>query len=325
MEHYKQIRAILDIIEQGQRFLVTSHARPDGDAMGSVLACAAVLEQLGKDAEIVCSDRVPLIYSSLPGASKVRCASRVEAAYDAVIVLECDGLERTGISGLEGQRIVNIDHHASGREFGEVNWIDREACAVGEMVYELALAAGVRITTEIATCIYTSVLTDTGSFCYGSTDENTFALARELVLHGADPRAIAQEIYFANPTSKMLLLGSALSNLKREGRIAWMWVTHSDMVRANAAEEDCEGIVNYGVSIAGVEVAAFLRELPDHRVRLSLRSKGQVDVAEAAQHFGGGGHKRASGCTLPGPLHEAADCILAFLRQEIGRNLHDVV
>ncbi len=107
---------------------------------------------------------------------------------------------------------------------------------------------------------------------------------------GQIPGRLHEDIYFANPTSKMLLLGSALSNLKREGRIAWMWVTHSDMVRANAAEEDCEGIVNYGISIAGVEVAAFLRELPDHRVRLSLRSKGQVDVAEAAQHFGGGGH-----------------------------------
>jgi phosphoesterase RecJ-like protein len=324
MEHYQQIRVILEILEQGRRFLVTSHARPDGDAVGSMLACGAMLQQLGKQADIVSNDRVPLIYTCLPGASQVRCISQMEGDYDAVIVLECDGLERTGIAGLEGQRIINIDHHATGHDFGDVNWIDRKACAVAEMVYELALAAGARITPDIATCIYAAVLTDTGSFCYGNTDEHTFELARELVLHGANPKAIAQDIYFCNPTSKILLLGSALSNLKREGRIAWMWVTHNDMVRANAAEEDCEGIVNYGISIAGVEVAAFLRELPDHRVRVSLRSKGQIDVAQAAEHFGGGGHKNASGCTLPGPLHAAADRILALLRNETVRNVHDV-
>lgn len=316
MAHHSQIRAVLETIEQGHRFLVVSHARPDGDAMGSVLACGAMLRQIGKQADLVSSDRVPLLYSSLPGASEMRCVSRVEGDYDAVLVLDCDGLERTGLQGLEGRRIVNIDHHTSGRAFGDVNWIDRKACAVAEMVYDLALAAGARITPEIATCIYTAVLTDTGSFCYGTTDEHTFQLARDLVQHGANPKNIAEQIYFCNPTSKLLLLGAALTNLKREGRIAWLWVTHNDMVRACAAEEDCEGIVNYAISIAGVEIAAFLRELPDHKVRISLRSKGDVDVAEAAQYFGGGGHKNASGCTLAGPLHAAADSILVFLRAE---------
>ncbi len=324
MEHYLPIRAILETIERGQRFLVTSHARPDGDAIGSMLACGAMLMQLGKHVDMVSSDRVPIIYRDLPCASLVRCTSRVEGNYDAVIILECDGLERTGIEGLEGRKIINIDHHASGQPFGDINWIDCEACAVAELVYELGMAAGARITADIATCIYTAVLTDTGSFCYGGTDAHTFELARELVLHGANPKVIAEDIYFNNPTSKMLLLGAALSNLKREGRFAWMWVTHKDMVRACAAEEDCEGIVNYAVSIAGVEVAAFFRELPDQRIRMSLRSKGQVDVAIAAEHFGGGGHRNASGCTLPGPLHTAADAMLSFLRSEIGRAAHDV-
>ncbi|HVJ06830.1 MAG TPA: bifunctional oligoribonuclease/PAP phosphatase NrnA [Acidisarcina sp.] len=324
MEHYQPIRAILEIIEQGHRFLVTSHARPDGDAMGSMLACGAILRQLGKHADVVSSDRPPLLYSGLPGADEMRCASRIEGDYDAVIVLECDGLERTGLQGLEGLRIINMDHHASGRAYGDVNWINREACAVAEMVYELALAAGAVITPDIATCIYTAVLTDTGSFCYGNTDEHTFELARELVLCGADPKQAAQQIYFSNPTSKMLLLGAALSNIKREGRIAWMWVTHNDMVRACAAEEDCEGIVNYAISIAGVDVAAFLRELPDRGVRVSMRSKGDMDAAEIAQHFGGGGHKNASGCTLPGPLPAAAESIVKLMRSKANATVHDV-
>jgi bifunctional oligoribonuclease and PAP phosphatase NrnA len=324
MEHYQPIRAILDIIEQGHRFLVTSHARPDGDAMGSMLACGAMLQQMGKQVDIASSDRVPLLYSSLPGANQVRCTSRVEGGYDAVIILECDSIERTGLQGLEGLRIINIDHHASGKPFGDINWIDRTACAVAEMVYELTRAAGCRVSPEMATCIYTAVLTDTGGFCYGTTNENTFELARELVLQGADPTAIAQEVYFSNPTSKVLLLGAALANLKREGRISWMWVTHNDMVRTCAAEEDCEGIVNYGLSIAGVEAAAFLRELPDHSVRLSLRSKGPVDVAQVAQQLGGGGHKNASGCNLPGPLPAAVDAILSVLRSRLGGSMHEV-
>lgn len=324
MEHYSQIHAVLEAIDQGQRFLVTSHARPDGDAIGSILACGMLLEQLGKRADLVSSDRVPLIYRGLPCATQIRCTPRVDGHYDAAILLECDSTERTGLKGLEGYALVSIDHHASARRFAAIDWIDQSACAVAEMIYELALAAGARITSEMATCLYTAVLTDTGSFCYRGTSERTFKLARELVLHGADPMACAQEVYFTNPMSKMLLLGAALSNLKREGRLAWMWVTHSDMVRTRAAEEDCEGIVNYAIGISGVDVAVFLRELPDHRVRISLRSKSQIDVAAFAARLGGGGHTNASGCTLEVPLTEAIDRTLAQLRKEIAGSIHDV-
>ena len=140
----------------------------------------------------------------------------------------------------------------------------------------------------MATCLYMALLTDTGSFCYEGTDAHTFSPAHQLVRLGACPAHIAQDVYFANPMSKMLLLGAALANLKRDGRMAWLWVTTSDMERSNAAEEDCEGIVNYAIGIAGVEVAVFLRELPNHRVRLSLRSKGAVNVAAVAETLGGG-------------------------------------
>lgn len=318
------IQAVLNAIERGQRFLVSAHARPDGDAIGSMLACAMILEQVGKQVDMISCDRVPLIYRSLPCSSTIRLTDRVTGEYDAVILLECDGIERSRLRGLEGRFLINIDHHASGRNFANINWIDTEACAVAEMVYELAMVAGVRITPEMATCLYTAVLTDTGLFCYDGTDAHTFELAAELARHGARPAVIAKDVYFSHPTSKMMLLGAALSNLRREGRIAWMWVTHEDMLRSSAVEEDCEGIVNYAIAIAGVDVAIFLRELANHRVRLSLRSKGQVNVARIAERFGGGGHQHASGCTLDGPLPDATEMILEVARRTLSTLVHEV-
>jgi phosphoesterase RecJ-like protein len=314
MQKINDIRAVLDAIERGGRFLVAAHARPDGDAVGSVLACGMMLQQLGKHVDMVSRDRVPFIYSALPCVEAIRQTDRVGDKYDAVILLECDGIERTGLAGLDNRFTINIDHHFSGKAFADINWIDNDACAVAAMVYELAMLAGVRITPEMATCLYTAVLTDTGSFCYAGTDARTFEVAADLVRHGADPSCIAQHTYFSNPTSKMRLLGAALSNLRREGRLAWMWVTHDDMVRTAAAEEDCEGLVNYAIGISGVDVAVFLRELSTHRVRLSMRSKGRINVATLAEHFGGGGHSHASGCTIDGPMSEATECILSHLR-----------
>lgn len=310
--------AVLDIMRRGRRFAVCSHARPDGDAVGSLLACGMLLAQLDRQAELFSADPVPQIYRGLPCAETIRHVARVDGTFDAVILLECDGIARTRLSGLEGRVLVNIDHHASWRAFADVNWIDEQACAVAEMIYRLALAAGAEITPAMAACLYAAVLTDTGSFCYEGTDVHAFELARDLVGRGADPAAIAREVYFSNPLPKMLLLGAALTRLKRDGRLAWLWVTNEDMDRAQATEEDCEGIVNYAIGIAGVDAAVLLRELPDGKVRLSLRSKGSVNVARIAASFGGGGHLHAGGCTLEGPLDAAAERILATMRRAPG-------
>jgi bifunctional oligoribonuclease and PAP phosphatase NrnA len=323
MQKPNDIRAVLNVIESGSRFLVAAHARPDGDAIGSILACGIMLKQLGKYADLVSRDGVPLIYRSLPCAETIRQTERVDGDYDAVILLECDGYERTGLAGLEGRFTINIDHHFSGKSFADINWIENDACAVAAMIYELAMLAGVHITPEMANCLYTAVLTDTGSFCYSGTDARTFDIAADLVRHGAEPTGVAQHIYFSNPASKMRLLGSALSNLRREGRLAWMWITCDDILRASAAEEDCEGLVNYAIGISGVDIAVFLRELSNHRVRLSLRSKGNINVARVAELFGGGGHCHASGCTLDGPLPVATDRILDHLHECIRTPLNE--
>lgn len=296
--------------------MLTSHARPDGDAVGSTLACSEILRQMGKSADVVLRDGVPRVYQQLPFADEVIHAAKVNGHYDAAVILECDSIQRTRLEGLEGQFLISIDHHKSGRPFAHVNWIDPKAVATAELVYKLARAAGVKITPEIATCLYMGVLTDTGSFMFEGTNEHTFELARELVMAGADPARCARHVYFGHSTAKMRLLGSALSVLQREGPLAWIWVTQEQMERVGAREEDCEGLVNYALSIGDVEVAVFFRELPDGRFRVSLRSKGKLDVAQIAEEFGGGGHTCASGCSVDGPLHAAVENVLGKIRKQ---------
>jgi bifunctional oligoribonuclease and PAP phosphatase NrnA len=317
--HESQIATLLATFRAHPRFLLTSHSRPDGDAIGSVLALGEVLDQLGCRVDIILTDPIPTTYSTLPNLHRIHhvpSANDIDAnRHTPAILLECDGIARTGLLGLEGRTLINIDHHASGRPFGSVNWIDEHACAVAAMVYRIAVAAKVEITPSMATCLYTAILSDTGAFTYSSTTADTFALVHDLAAHGANPSQIARDIYFSNPASKIRLLGIALSNLQCDGNLAWTWVTSEDMDRIGAVAEDCEGVVNYLISIAGVESAVFLREVADaSQFRLSIRSKGKIDVAQIAEHFGGGGHRSASGCTIDGPLNVAIDRILTQLR-----------
>ncbi len=313
------IADILRVLRENERFLVCSHSRPDGDAVGSVLAMGMLLEQMGKRADLVTADRMPVPYRRLPGVDKIRNALRVRGSYDAVILLECDSFERTRLRGLEQYPVINIDHHASGHAWGQVNWIDRSAASVGELVHRLVKAAGATVTADMAACLYTTLLTDTGGFCYGALRANTFALAEELVAAGADPIRIAQEVYFSQPASKLLLLGKALNTLQLETCLAWLWIDHKDVVGTQATEADCEGIANYALSVAGVEAAAFFRELEEGQIRVSLRSKGRVNVATLAERMGGGGHETASGCSLDGPMEKAREVILTALREDIAR------
>ncbi|MBZ5509380.1 MAG: bifunctional oligoribonuclease/PAP phosphatase NrnA [Acidobacteriia bacterium] len=310
-----QLAQVLQEIDQRRRFLVTSHARPDGDAIGSTLALVQILRKMGKSAQAVLGDSVPVIYKPLPCSESIVHSNQVNGDdYDAAIVLECESIQRTRLQGLEQLFLINIDHHISARSFGHVNWIDPTAVATAELIFRLAQAAQVKFTPEIATCLYTAVLTDTGSFCYAPTNACTFELAKYLVEHGADPGKIAQSVYFSSPISKMHLLGAALSRLERQGAVTWMSVTRQDMERFGALDEDCEGLVNYALGISGVEVALFFREVAKERIRVSIRSKGAVNVAELAEKFGGGGHERAGGFSTEGPVHKAAELVLSELR-----------
>src|SRR5580704_10185278 len=193
--HESQIAALLATFRAHPRFILTSHSRPDGDAVGSVLALAEILGQLGRKVDIILADPVPSTYSTLPNLDRIHHAPSANDINPdqgtPAILLECDGIARTGLLGLEGRTLINIDHHASGRPFASVNWIDEHACAVAAMVYRIALAAEVKITPSMATCLYAAILSDTGAFTYSSTTVDTFALVHHLAARGANPSQIA--------------------------------------------------------------------------------------------------------------------------------------
>lgn len=308
---------VVNAVQSRQRWVVTSHARPDGDAVGSVLGCVQILRAMGKHADGFLGDGVPFIYRALPGAAEIRTGPVDSAQYDGVVILECDSVLRTNLEGLDGLFSINIDHHDTAAEYASVNYVVSAAAAAAQLVHHLAQAAGVRITADIATCLYTAVLTDTGSFCYSGTNEHTFAFAREMVLAGADPVAVAQQVYFSNPPSKMHLLGRALSHLHCAGGVSWMHVSEADMRASGATEQDCEGLINWALGIDGVEAAVFFREIEGAHYRVSLRSKGRIDVSRIAQTFGGGGHSCASGHVISGPFEVACSRVLGALHHAL--------
>jgi phosphoesterase RecJ-like protein len=306
---------VLNALRSRRRWLVTSHGRPDGDAVGSVLGSVQILRAMGKEAEGYLGDGVPVIYRGLPGASELGRGPVDASRFDGALILECDSVERTHLQGLNGLFTINIDHHQGPNGYANINYVVSTAAAAAELVYRLAQLAGVAITAEMATCLYAAVLTDTGSFCYSGTGAETFDFAREMVLAGANPAAIAQQVYFSHSVGKMRLLGRALSNLHADGPVSWLHVSDADMRAAGAQDQDCEGIANWALGINGIEATAFFREVPGARYRVSLRSKGKIDVAAIAQLFGGGGHSCASGFAIDGPFIYARDQVLTQLRR----------
>jgi phosphoesterase RecJ-like protein len=310
---------VIDLIEKHERFAVTSHIRPDGDSLGSSLALFWILRSLKKDVEVVMCDRVPHAYRKLPGADEVRVIPDLDRNYDAVFVIECSDVTRPGLPHLKDQFVVNIDHHSTTALFGDINWIDSTAAAVGEMVYNLAKAIGARITPELASCVYAALLTDTGSFHFSNTTERTFKIASELVRHGAQPAKLSQAIFYSHPYSKVKLVGAVLATLQRDesGRIAWITMTREAMREAGACEDDTDGIINYPLTIGEVEAAAFFRELPNSTYRISLRSKNRVNVARVAEYFGGGGHCNAAGFTVVADYDELNREVIARLKEAV--------
>ncbi|HEX8070659.1 MAG TPA: bifunctional oligoribonuclease/PAP phosphatase NrnA [Pyrinomonadaceae bacterium] len=312
---------VVELIEAKRRFAITSHIRPDGDGLGSSLGLYWLLRALGKDPEVVMRDPVPHAYLKLPGAETVRVAPEVGPGFDAVFVIECSDVERPGLGDLPRQLVVNIDHHATTSLFGQVNWIDSTASAVGEMVYNLCKAIGVRPSRELAECVYTALVTDTGSFHYSNTTERTFKVASELVRAGVKPAKIAQAVYSNYPWSKLELMRLVLTTLRHDesGRVAWLRQTMAMQAAAGASDEDSDGFVNFPMSVGEVEAAAFLKETAPGVYRTSLRSKGEVNVARIAERFGGGGHRNAAGCTLTGAWDEAEQTVVALLVEAVER------
>jgi phosphoesterase RecJ-like protein len=312
---------VVELVEKKDRFAITSHIRPDGDSLGSSLGLYWLLRALDKDVEVTMRDTAPHAYQQLPGAGAIRVTPSVDRPYDAVFVIECSDIDRPGLIDLEKQFVVNIDHHSTTALFGAINWIDSTASAVGEMIYNLCKATGVRVTKEIAECVYTALLTDTGSFHYSNTTERTFKIASELVRTGVKPAKTAEAIFGSYQWPKIELLSLVLATAKRDetGHIAWMEQTLEMQEQTRASEEDADGFVNYPLSVGDVEATALFKECSPGVYRTSLRSKGDVNVAKVAEQFGGGGHRNAAGCTLKGNLESVERQVVPLLQDAIKR------
>ena len=312
---------VVELIESKRSFAITSHIRPDGDSLGSSLGLYWLLQALEKDVEVIMRDPVPHSYQQLPGAQRVRVTPGIDRKYDAVFVIECSDISRPGLKDLEKQVVANIDHHSTTALFGTINWIDSTASAVGEMIYNLCKATGVRVTKEMAECVYTALITDTGSFHYSNTTERTFKVASELVRTGVKPAKTAESVFSSYPWSRIPLLGDVLSSARRDpsGRVACMRQTLEMQKRSSASDEDTDGFVNYPLTVEEVEAVALLKESAPEVYRTSLRSKGDVNVARVAEMFGGGGHRNAAGCTLTGPWEDAERRIVSLLRDAVDR------
>lgn len=313
---------VVELIEKKDRFAITSHVRPDGDGLGSSLGLFWLLKSLNKDVEVIMHDPAPHSYQQLPGAGTIRVAPRIGEHFDAVFIIECSDLDRPGLEDLDQQFVVNIDHHSTTELFGGVNWIDSTAAACGEMVYNLCKATGVRVTKEIAECVYTALLTDTGSFHYSNTTERTFKIASELVRTGVRPAKTAEAIFGSYQWPKIELLSQVLSTAKRDdtGHVAWMWQTLAMQEQTHAADEDADGFVNYPLAVGEVEATALFKETAPGIYRTSLRSKGDVNVAKIAEQFGGGGHRNAAGCTLKGTSSELEQKVVPLLQDAVKRS-----
>jgi phosphoesterase RecJ-like protein len=292
-----------------QRFLLTSHVRPDGDSIGSQMALAYALDRLGKKVRIVNHDPAAAGLQAFPGVSSIEIADHVEGEYDAAIVLECGDLSRTGVTGLERFFIVNIDHHPGNAMFGAINWFD--------IIKEL----GTGLTVEMATHIYVAILTDTGSFHYSSISPRTFDICRQTLEAGIDPVSIARTVFDSNNVGRLRLFGLVLSSIQLDtsGRLAVIYLDREMAHKAGGTYDDTEGLINLPLTVKEIQAVAFFKEWENGEYRVSLRSKGEIDVGQVAKGFGGGGHKNASGCTVPGPYAHARDLITGLVVDAIDR------
>jgi bifunctional oligoribonuclease and PAP phosphatase NrnA len=295
---------IADAIRARQRFVIASHARPDGDAVGSSLAMAYALRHMGKDVRVVSRDAPPPPMLVFPGVPEIEITSRVDDTGDAVIVMECGDVKRTGIDGLEGGYLINIDHHPGNSMYGALNWLELSAAACGEMVFDLVRELGVPLTPEIATHVYIAILTDTGSFHYSNITPTTFDICRQCMEAGVSPPTVARAIFDNNNLGRLKLFGAVLSRMELDatGRIATVFVDEALVRDSGGTYEDTEGLINLPLTVKEILTVVFFKEVGPGEWRVSMRSKGDIDVNAIAKEFGGGGHKNASGCSARGEL-----------------------
>ncbi len=317
---------IASVIERAERVLICGHVAPDGDSLGSALALGLTLEDLGKKVTVAGPDPVPEIYKFLPGVDRFVTGAPPDRKYDTFFILDCSTPERLG----EGYQefllrdivTVNIDHHAGSIKFGEYRYVDPGAAAVGEIIFDLFDLMKVEISREAAICLYTAIITDTGSFRYDNTTPATHRRVARLLEAGIPAAQANIRIYEEKPVASIRLLGAALNTLSGShcGRVYWMTVTRDIIQNSGAGDEHAEGLVDYTRRIKGVEVGLLFRETAEGSYKISFRSKHFVNVNKLAARFGGGGHLRAAGCVIRGDLGEIREKVVAAALEAIGGN-----
>ncbi|MBI2223190.1 MAG: bifunctional oligoribonuclease/PAP phosphatase NrnA [Acidobacteria bacterium] len=318
------VAAIRDEIRRRRRFLISSHARPDGDSIGSQLAMACALRALGKDVRIVNRDAPPEHYYEFPGVDGITISDRVDpawGAFDAEIIMECGDLKRTGVEGLGQSFVINIDHHVGNTSFGAINWFDESASACGELVFLIIEELGVELTPEIATHIYLAILTDTGSFHHSNITPRTFEICRKVTEAGVNPASMARRVFDSNSLGKLKLIGSLLDSMEMHdhGRLAAICLTQEMLDRADSTLNDTEGLINLPLTAREIQAVVFFKSLEPGLVRVSMRSKYDVDVRAVAVQYGGGGHKNAAGFSVAGQIAGVREPIIEKLLAEIWR------
>jgi phosphoesterase RecJ-like protein len=312
--------AVVELVRSGRRFVLLAHLYPDGDVLGSQLGLGLALRDAGRAVTFACRHAVPEPFHFLPGAGEVQQWKDGRGEYDVVVTLDCPDPSRVGglLDGLRhpGARVLNIDHHGDNRQYGDVNWIQPGAAATGEMVHDLLEAADLRLTLPVAINLYTAIVTDTGSFRYSNTTPKTFRIAARLVETGVEPAVVANHLYETRHLAGLHLLGRILQQVETnpEGTIAWVVIDRSQTESPDLLE--AEDFITYARSLRTAKVAVLFRELAGE-VKVSLRAKGEVNVARIAARFGGGGHPNAAGVVLPGDLAQARAAVLAAVREAV--------
>jgi phosphoesterase RecJ-like protein len=314
---------IATILAPYKKILILTHEMPDGDCIGSALGLAQGLKQKGIYTDVVMKTPIPEKYSFLPGSEEILLPDSLNKQVEAVIFVDCSDMERIGFNLKEFcpkiNMIINIDHHVSNTHFGHFNLVDTQAAATGEIIYKLLLKMEAEITPDIATALYTALVTDSGSFQYDNTTSTTLKLAADLLDYGANRKTIKKYIWENSSLTDINVLKAALNSLSfsAENKIAYIYLSLNTINSLQVSDENFEGLINYPRSIAGVEVAIFFKEIEPQVVKVSFRSKEYVDVNQLAAVFGGGGHVRAAGCTLSCSLDDAITQVLNVTQQRI--------
>lgn len=304
----------IKLIKEAKTIYLASHVQPDGDNIGSTLALSLALKQFKDDIRVLKVDEIPSDYKFLPGIELIR-DYEIDNNIDVFIALDCSDMDRLGIGkefAKNAQYIINIDHHITNTNFGHVNLVSPSSAATGELVYSLLKQMRVEIDRDIASCLYTALSTDTGSFMFSNTSHLTHKIAGNLLETGIDISYINRKLYQSSSLEKTKLLVEAIDRMELhlEGKVGVVVISQELLRETNTKLEDTEGIISFVRNIDSIELACLLKEINPDETKVSMRSKEYIDVAKVCINLKGGGHKRAAGCSINKGINEAKAIIL---------------